>query len=309
MSRPEARIAASAGLIVMCLAVGGPAAGVAAADPGRSGSGHSRGDGHNGSGNRGHDRDGRDGRDGRDQRGGHDDRQQNNRQGDNARVGNGRDDDRRVDRDDRDGNGRYQGGSARSGSEWDDDQSPTWSRTDSGSESLTIAEAPTLSTARSSVSATTIESDGGGGATPSPDGLPGVASPGAPGGGGAGPGAARAAAAMSPPVTVGNGRSPGLLSGRDDPRVTGSGPAFIPSPELAPSTVVPAPVAPQAPPPIQPAAERHPFIEAIPAPLQPAFPGGLLFGIAGLVLMPLAGVWVGYRQARATRAASQLIEP
>jgi hypothetical protein len=34
---------------------------------------------------------------------------------------------------------------------------------------------------------------------------------------------------------------------------------------------------------------------------------GALFGIAGLLLGPIAGVWLGYRQARATKAASQLV--
>jgi hypothetical protein len=29
----------------------------------------------------------------------------------------------------------------------------------------------------------------------------------------------------------------------------------------------------------------------------------VLFGLAGLVLMPLSGVWLGYRQARAAKAA------
>lgn len=41
-----------------------------------------------------------------------------------------------------------------------------------------------------------------------------------------------------------------------------------------------------------------------------AEPGDLwngFFGLAGLVLMPLAGLWLGYRQARAEQAAGQII--
>jgi hypothetical protein len=39
----------------------------------------------------------------------------------------------------------------------------------------------------------------------------------------------------------------------------------------------------------------------------PGWPSGLLFGIAGLILAPIAGAWLGYRQARASKAAAQLI--
>jgi hypothetical protein len=34
---------------------------------------------------------------------------------------------------------------------------------------------------------------------------------------------------------------------------------------------------------------------------------GALFGIAGLLLAPIAGVWLGQRQARAAKAASRLV--
>jgi hypothetical protein len=39
----------------------------------------------------------------------------------------------------------------------------------------------------------------------------------------------------------------------------------------------------------------------------PSLPGGALFGLAGLILAPIAGAWLGYRQARASRAAAQLV--
>jgi hypothetical protein len=41
--------------------------------------------------------------------------------------------------------------------------------------------------------------------------------------------------------------------------------------------------------------------------VQPGWPAGLLFGIAGLLLAPIGGIWLGHRQARAAKAASQLV--
>lgn len=38
-----------------------------------------------------------------------------------------------------------------------------------------------------------------------------------------------------------------------------------------------------------------------------SWPAGLLFGIAGLLLAPLGGIWLGQRQARAAKAASHLV--
>jgi hypothetical protein len=46
------------------------------------------------------------------------------------------------------------------------------------------------------------------------------------------------------------------------------------------------------------------FIHQLWAPLRPTFGTDLLFGLAGLVLIPLAGAWLGYRQARAARESS-----
>ena len=41
--------------------------------------------------------------------------------------------------------------------------------------------------------------------------------------------------------------------------------------------------------------------------LTPGWPAGALFGIAGLILAPIGGVWLGHRQARAVKGASQLV--
>ncbi|GAB7070047.1 hypothetical protein JCM12141A_43360 [Mycolicibacterium hodleri] len=74
------------------------------------------------------------------------------------------------------------------------------------------------------------------------------------------------------------------------------------APILAP-VATPAPVAVRAAP--------APPLE-LPAPpswatVRPGWPTGTIFGIAGLLLAPIAGVWLGHRQARATKSASQLV--
>ncbi|MBB5164881.1 hypothetical protein [Mycobacterium sp. AZCC_0083] len=121
------------------------------------------------------------------------------------------------------------------------------------------------------------------------------------GGGGASP------VTATPPVTptavtVGNGRSPGILTGRPEraPRSTGTTPNVAPAVTQPAATHLPPTdrldVAP---------AER--MVASLWAAAAPGQPGGLLFGLAGLFLAPIAGAWLGYRQARASRAAAQLI--
>jgi hypothetical protein len=116
-------------------------------------------------------------------------------------------------------------------------------------------------------------------------------------GGGASPVAA-APPVRPPAVTVGNGRSPGILTGRPEraPRPIGTAPNVAPAatPHLPPTDRLD--VAPE---------ER--IVASLWAAAAPDEPGGLLFGLAGLVLAPIAGAWLGYRQARASRAAAQLI--
>jgi hypothetical protein len=102
-------------------------------------------------------------------------------------------------------------------------------------------------------------------------------------------------------VTVGNGRSPGILSGRHE----------APTPKAVTPDAIPveAPaVAPQAPPSFrldEAPAER--IVASLWEAAIPSWPSGLLFGIAGLILAPIAGAWLGYRQAKASKAAAKLV--
>jgi hypothetical protein len=102
-------------------------------------------------------------------------------------------------------------------------------------------------------------------------------------------------------VKVGNGRSPGILSGHDAP--TREGPVDVAVPAVTPQAVTP-----QLPPPyrLEVTPAQH-MVASLWSAAAPGWPGGLLFGLAGLILAPIAGAWLGYRQARASRAAAQLI--
>ncbi|WP_029114996.1 hypothetical protein [Mycobacterium sp. URHB0044] len=131
-----------------------------------------------------------------------------------------------------------------------------------------------------------------------------AAPPAADGGGGSGGAAVTGSIGSSftqPRVTVGNGRSPGILSGQ---------PREAPSPAAPVETPAPAPPPPApAPPPTvrleEPMLQRA--VSSLWAAAAPYQPGGVLFGLAGLVLAPLAGAWLGFRQARASKAAAQLV--
>jgi hypothetical protein len=134
--------------------------------------------------------------------------------------------------------------------------------------------------------------------------------PAAAAGGGSGGAPPPAFVAPTVTVTVGNGRAPGFLGGAHWPTTAAE---WIPSPiNPAPAAADPWSPAPAVPPPPRTvrelASQRPEFIDRIWAPLRPAFPGGLVFGIAGLVIAPLAGVWLGYRQARGAEAADQLAD-
>ena len=128
-------------------------------------------------------------------------------------------------------------------------------------------------------------------------------------GGGGGGGADQATGApVSPRVVVGNGRVPGEGSiDRVEPPVAHA--PIMPSnvePPAPVATPAEPPAAPPLPAPINPVDQSS---EAAP-PLMTAPPttGGIgaMWGLAGLLLAPLAGIWLGYRQARATKAADQL---
>jgi hypothetical protein len=127
------------------------------------------------------------------------------------------------------------------------------------------------------------------------------------GGGGGGSGAAAVTApgaspVTAPPVTIGNGRSPGILTGPHE----GAPPRT--APDAAGPAVTPPAVMPQLPPSdrldVPPMQRTGASLWAAAA---PSLPDGALFGLAGLILAPIAGAWLGYRQARASRAAAQLV--
>jgi hypothetical protein len=107
-----------------------------------------------------------------------------------------------------------------------------------------------------------------------------------------------------PRVTVGNGRSPGILSDDPEPRWR------APAPEAAPPPPPPPPPPVVAPPP--PSLVK----KLVSPPATPKLTGarsGLapdaLFGLAGLVLIPAAGAYLGYRQAKGARAATETLGP
>jgi hypothetical protein len=126
-----------------------------------------------------------------------------------------------------------------------------------------------------------------------------------PGSGGGSP--ARVDAPASPRVVVGNGRVPGEGSiDRLEPPAVHE-PA-MPSDGVLPAARVPVNVPATAP---QPAPSR-PVDQSseMVTPLFTAPPAtgavGAMWGLAGLIVAPLAGIWLGYRQARANKAADQL---
>jgi hypothetical protein len=103
-----------------------------------------------------------------------------------------------------------------------------------------------------------------------------------------------------PKVTVGNGRTPGVQDREREPRWRVSAPE-------------PAPAPPPPPPPPAPAPEPS-WVDRISPPSMPKQLGVApasnvtdpLWGIAGLLLIPVAGAVLGYRQARASQAAAEL---
>ncbi len=96
--------------------------------------------------------------------------------------------------------------------------------------------------------------------------------------------------------------------------ITGQSPSVVPVPQLAAPAVpetAPETVPVSSPPPVTTDLRAWPSSQLPVASLwgrvQPGWPVGALFGIAGLLLAPLAGVWLGHRQARAARSASELV--
>ncbi len=124
---------------------------------------------------------------------------------------------------------------------------------------------------------------------------------GVPGGSGSGR-AGVAVAPFSPPrVTVGNGREPAIRRAEPEPRW--QAPAYQPAPEAPPPPAAPAPV------PTSSWVNLNPTPPDLTQQLGVAASTGWsdpLWGLAGLLLIPVAGAAVGYRQARAAQAAERL---
>lgn len=302
VARMRRRVAAGAVMFAAVVTVGGPGIAAAPADPGHGGSHRDRGsegDGGNG------DRHGRGG-------------SRNDSRGGDRRVRNDRDrHDGRDERGELRGHGGYGGGGdggrrndhgskgdgGRNYSEWDDDDSSSGT----ASRGTTTAVASRSVAAESeSVGVESIDTASTGGGTTVV--TPPVAVAG--GGGGAVPGGVPAA--IEPPtVTFGNGRTPGLLSSaRPGAEISAEAPgqAVLAVPEAATAPIVLPPAPPTELPNVG-AESKLPWISSeVWSPIGPGDNSGALFGLAGLLLIPLAGVWLGYRQAMASRAAASLSE-
>jgi hypothetical protein len=287
------RVAAGAGLFAASLAIAGPGIAAVSADPGGSDHDHSKPNRDSGR-DRGGDRQGRKGSSG-DARHDRGNEQHDRGQHDRGNDQHGRGDDRRGDRDSPGGLDR--GGKSDVGAVKGTDDTPD----------LQVAARSIASATVPMTNAFVAEQ-----ATPAaPAEVPAEAP--APTAGG-GSGGAALPASVAPTVTFGNGRAPGFLGGAEQPTIAEEP---IPSPVNAASAPVPPAVdqfspAPAVPPALttvrQLASQRPEFVDRIWAPLHPAFPGGLAFGITGLVIAPLAGMWIGYRQARSAEAADQLAD-
>jgi hypothetical protein len=274
------RVAAGAGLFAAALTIVGPSVAAVSAAPGGSGHGHSRADKDSG---RDHDGD-RHGRnrgssdDGRNDRGNDQHRRGDYRKGDqNGRIG-----------PDRDGQSNAGG----------------WKGTDDTEDVQVASRSTSLAAIPSSNSLVAEQAP----QAPPPE-VPAKAV------GGGGSGGAAQPAFVAPTVTFGDGRTPGFLGGGAQPTVAAGS---VPSPVAPAPAPVPPAANPSSPAPsevIRPTtalrefdSQGPEFINRIWAPLRRAFPGGLVFGIVGLVVAPLAGAWLGYRQARAADAGDQLVD-
>ena len=113
---------------------------------------------------------------------------------------------------------------------------------------------------------------------------------------------------VSPRVVVGNGRTPTPVRARIE------APASPPPQAVA---AAPLPAAPVVAPLVAPTPQTVTVVPGsprfeLPSPppwttVTPSWPSGTIFGIAGLLLAPIAGMWLGWRQARASKSAAQLV--
>ncbi|VEG43440.1 Uncharacterised protein [Mycolicibacterium flavescens] len=303
----NARLAAGAGVVSVFLLVSGSGAAVAYAHPGDSrGSdrGHSadRGGGHHsrGSGNGKHDNDRRDGkRTTGSKRGG-----DTNGPGaaPKSRVGSGRDGLAQPSPDSRPGAVIAPESAGRTAPD-------SAGRAAAPDVSASRAAAPDLSASRAAAAPDVSASRSAVGATPPAEAPVNTASSAAPvASGGSGAAGAPAPAFEPPQVAFGNGRVP---HSRDLQPETGWQP-----PALAPSAPVPAQPIPTTP--LSPAPRAPAVLDPVDTP--PAVvrqfvvaPGAgtsdPLWGLAGLLLIPVAGAALGYRQARAAQAAERIGRP
>ncbi|MGY4652275.1 hypothetical protein [Mycobacterium sp. URHB0021] len=297
MGRTNLRLAAGAGVVATCLLVAGPVEGVAAAHPG---------DSHSDRPNNGHRSDSRGRGDSRDEskRGNDNNDHRGDRRGERGRGG---------DNDGRKGGGGSYGRTGGGNSNRNDDNGHGDRYTDSGdgngdksgatgdagqrsvSASSRSAQVPTASLAPD-----TSDSDTIGGTVD----VPTVPTFPVDQGGSDFSGTPPADPFTPPQVTFGNGRTPAPPeSDAQLPRVTYRVPDVAPAPPL--SLPSPAPAAPAA------ATAPPSWVVRISAPtaapqLVAVAPVGWvdpLFGLTGLLLIPIAGAALGYRQARAAQHA------
>jgi len=282
VAKSTTRLAAGVALALAITVAGGPGAVLAAADPGSSGSshGHSRDGGHSRTDSRG---DGRGSHGSGGFRHGSDSRHDSDfRHDSGSRLERGP---RGGDPRDRDEHGNHRGERPGDDSGVVDTPPPTASRGVVPAPSIAPSTAPAIAPAIAARLPQKPVRTGRAGVRP----------------------VVPAAAVVAPRVVVGNGRTP-------EARVETSAVATQPLP-AAVVTRSPTPVAP-------PVATPQPMTEqavSVPEPrseppaaalwtkVKPTWPTGAIFGIAGLLLAPIAGMWLGYRQARATKSASQLV--
>jgi hypothetical protein len=116
-------------------------------------------------------------------------------------------------------------------------------------------------------------------------------------------------------MIVGDGRSPAFVPAGpvETPARVEPGPVAVRAPAPVPAPAPPAPTPAPVSSPAPPAAQPHdwslpvtPVTSSLRGKAEPAWPAGVLFGLAGLVLAPIAGMWLGLRQARASNSADLL---
>lgn len=297
MGRTNLRLAAGAGVVATCLLVAGPVEGAAAAHPGdshsdRSDNGHrsdnrGRGDSRDGS-KRGNDNNDRRG-DGRGERGRGGENDVRKGGGSNYGRNGGDNSNRRNDYGDDD---RY--------TERDDGNGDKSTTADVGQRSVSASNRSAQVATASLAPDTSDSADSGAVDVPTVPTFP------VDQGGSDFLGTSSADPFTPPQVTFGNGRTPAPPeSDAQPPRVTYGVPDVAPAPPLPlPPAAPAAPVAATSPP---------SWVVRIGAPtaapqlvgVAPADWADPLFGLTGLLLIPIAGAALGYRQARAAQHAKK----